>query len=544
MPETVFDSFSYWNPIWALSLSPILAITFLLWVEKWLLSSPNNLPWVGERSGFFPRISACLRDKNESVSGLSAGYSTFGSKGKFFVKPDMAFQPQIMVSREHFRWFLDQPQDVLSIREDRIEQLALKFVLPGHVDSFFLDAIHHKMTRNMVKLQGILAEEVSRNMDAALGADTENWVEANVFVTAEKIIVSAMMRILAGQSVCRNDTFWEDAKGFSNAFGFSSILIGRILPKFLKPILGWPLSGLTLIRQRKLMNKWFTPLVEERFTNLLKKSQDPDFDYKPPQDLITWTLESLLRTGNVERCPNNLTRRLAILASLAVPGVQMVTTNIIYDILSSPSDMKVREHLYNEIVNALDTSPGKGWADQHLLPRLVFLNSAIRETLRCNPVAVVSAERKVIPKEGITLPSGQQLPKGARLGIPVVGIHSDENIYPNAAKYEPFRFCNRKPGEELDEKDAAIPVTSTGVVNVTDIFLSFGAGKSACPGRWLATHVMKLTIAYLLYNYELKPYSQRPLNNVIFGSNIPNKEATMIVRRRKARQATGRPLQM
>jgi cytochrome P450 len=157
----------------------------------------------------------------------------------------------------------------------------------------------------------------------------------------------------------------------------------------------------------------------------------------------------------------------------------MVTTNIIYDILSSPSDMKVREHLYNEIVNALDTSPGKGWADQHLLPRLVFLNSAIRETLRYNPTTVVSAERKVVSKEGITLPSGQQLPKGARLGVPIVGIHSDENIYPNAAKYEPFRFCNRKPGEEVDEKDAAIPVTSTGVVNVTDIYLSFGVGKSA-----------------------------------------------------------------
>jgi len=76
MLETAFDSFSYWNPIWALSLSPILAITFLFWVEKWLLSSPNNLPWMGERSGFFPRISACLRDKNESVSGLNAGYST------------------------------------------------------------------------------------------------------------------------------------------------------------------------------------------------------------------------------------------------------------------------------------------------------------------------------------------------------------------------------------------------------------------------------------------------------------------------------------
>ena len=163
----------------------------------------------------------------------------------------------------------------------------------------------------------------------------------------------------------------------------------------------------------------------------------------------------------------------------AVPAVKATTTNVIYDMLSSPPDMKVQEHLYNEIANNLDTSPGKGWTDQTLLPRLVFLNSAIRESLRCNPNSSVVLEQKVLPKEGVTLPSGQHLPKGTWLGVPIVGVHSDENIYPNAANYEPFRFCNRKPGEEPDEKDAAIPVTSTGVVNVSDTFLSFGAGKFA-----------------------------------------------------------------
>ncbi|KAN0073881.1 Cytochrome P450 [Elaphomyces granulatus] len=465
-------------------------------------------------------------------------FTQFGSKGKFFVKPDMVFRPQIMVPREHIRWFLQQPQDVLSVQEARYEKFGLEFVLPGHeddVDLVFLDAVHRKlMTRNLVKLQRALAEEVSRNIDAALGTDTENWVEANVWVTVEKTVVSALMCILAGQSVCRNDAFWKDVSGFTNAFGFSSILIGRILPKFLKPILGWPLSGLTLIRLRKLMKKWYTPLVKERFTGLLKKSQDPNFDYTPPQDLITWTLDSLLNTGNVERCnPNDVCRLLTLMISVAVPTVQTTTTNVIYDMLSSPPDMKVREHLYNEIVNALDTSPGKGWADQDLLPRLVFLNSAIRETLRCNPASVIAVERKVVPKEGVTLPSGQHLPKGSLLGVPVVGIHSDENIYPNAAKYEPFRFCNRKPGEEPDGRDTAISITSTGDVNITDIFLSFGAGKFACPGRWLASHVIKLTIAYLLYNYELKPYSQRPPSTVIFGNIRPNSEATMIVHRRK-----------
>ena len=231
----------------------------------------------------------------------------------------MGFKPEVMIPREHIRWVLDQPEEVLSIHEARYEKFALDLVLPGHdaaIDQVFLDTIHRKLTRNLLTLQGALAEEVTRNMDAALGTDTENWVEANVWVTVEKTVFSAMIRILVGQSVCRNDNFRDEVSRFAKAFGYSSIFVGRILPKFLKPLLGRLLSSLTLIRQRNLLKKWFIPLVEERFANLSKKSHDPNFDYTPPEDLITWTSDALLKTGNVERCsPDNLSRRLAIMVS-------------------------------------------------------------------------------------------------------------------------------------------------------------------------------------------------------------------------------------
>ena len=225
----------------------------------------------------------------------------------------------IMVPRENIRWVLDQPQDVLSIHQARYEKFALNFVLPGHddaVDQVFLDTIHRKMTRNLLKLQGALAEEVSRNMDAVLGTDTENWVEANVWLTVEKTVFTPLMRILVGQSVCRDDAFRDGISGFTKAFGYNSILVGRYLPNFLKSTLGWPLSANVLIRQRRLLKKYFVPLVEERFANLYKKSQDPNFEYNPPEDLVTWASDALLKTGNVERCsPDGLSRRLAIMVS-------------------------------------------------------------------------------------------------------------------------------------------------------------------------------------------------------------------------------------
>jgi hypothetical protein len=237
----------------------------------------------------------------------------------FFVKPDALFKTEVMVPREYIRWVLEQPLDVLSVHEARYEKFALDMVLPEHdnaVDQIFLDTIHRKMTRNLTKLQPAFAEEVSRNMDAALGTDTERWVEANVWLVVEKTVFSAIMRILVGQSVCRNDDFRDELNRFTKAFGYNSLLVGRVVPKFLRSTLGWLLSSFVLITQKRLVNKWFTPLVEERFENLYKKSQNPEFDYTPPQNLVTWASEALLVTGNVERCtPYDLARRLAIMVN-------------------------------------------------------------------------------------------------------------------------------------------------------------------------------------------------------------------------------------
>lgn len=143
--------------------------------------------------------------------------------------------------------------------------------------------------------------------------------------------------------------------------------------------------------------------------------------------------------------------------------------------------MNLQEALHDEVAEALHLSSGKGWADPGLLPRLVLLESAIRESFRCNPISLIVAERKVLPKGGIALPSGETIPQGTILGIPTIGIHRDENIYQNAERYDPFRFCNRRPDHASANVDDAPsgPRTSSTVVNVTDSFLNFGVGKYA-----------------------------------------------------------------
>ena len=53
------------------------------------------------------------------------------------------------------------------------------------------------------------------------------------------------------------------------------------------------------------------------------------------------------------------------------------------------------------------------------------------------------------------------------------------------------------------------------------------------PGRWLVAHQLKLMLAYVTLNYDIKHINERPVNRVFGDSIIQPHTATMIVRRRK-----------
>lgn len=44
--------------------------------------------------------------------------------------------------------------------------------------------------------------------------------------------------------------------------------------------------------------------------------------------------------------------------------------------------------------------------------KMMYTDNLIREGLRINPILTQVAMREVKPKDGITLPSGEQLPQG------------------------------------------------------------------------------------------------------------------------------------
>lgn len=105
------------------------------------------------------------------------------------------------------------------------------------------------------------------------------------------------------------------------------------------------------------------------------------------------------------------------------------------------------------------------------------------------------------------------------LTVPLEAVHLDEDLYPNARQYFPFRFAG-----SADTKQKLL-------VSLDDGFLSFGTGRWACPGRFFASMEMKILMAKLILDYDVDYIKERPRPWSISWMNLAP-WAKMRVRRR------------
>ncbi|KAF6785036.1 cytochrome p450 [Colletotrichum sojae] len=135
------------------------------------------------------------------------------------------------------------------------------------------------------------------------------------------------------------------------------------------------------------------------------------------------------------------------------------------------------------------------------------LDSFIQEAHRLNSPNLTSVQR--LATQDVTLSDGTFLPKGTKLEFPAYAFHLDDDLHENAAQFDGFRFFRKRQeaGEGVGGKHH--------YVGVRKDMLGWGYGKNACPGRFMADVEIKLVVAFLLMNYEIKnPDGQGRYQNV------------------------------
>jgi hypothetical protein len=118
-----------------------------------------------------------------------------------------------------------------------------------------------------------------------------------------------------------------------------------------------------------------------------------------------------------------------------------------------------------------------------------YLTACIDESLRLSPIVGGCLMREV-GAGGITI-NGRFIPKGVDVGVPHHAIMRNPRYYSNPLEYRPQRWI---PSETSKEELAL----------ARSAFCPFGIGPTGCVGKAWALVEMKITLAQLLFQYDLQ----------------------------------------
>ncbi|KAJ3618423.1 hypothetical protein MTP99_006420 [Tenebrio molitor] len=162
-------------------------------------------------------------------------------------------------------------------------------------------------------------------------------------------------------------------------------------------------------------------------------------------------------------------------------GFETSSTLMTFALYELAKHQQIQETLRNEISSVLQKHNNQISYDS--IQDMKYLSQVIDETLRLHPPAAVTNRRCI---EDYKLPDQDVIiEKGTTVIIPIIGIHYDEEYYPEPEKFDPERFT--------DENKKA---------RHNYAFMPFGEGPRNCIGMRFGLLQSKMGLVSLLKNYK------------------------------------------
>ncbi|GJN88360.1 hypothetical protein Rhopal_001325-T1 [Rhodotorula paludigena] len=163
-------------------------------------------------------------------------------------------------------------------------------------------------------------------------------------------------------------------------------------------------------------------------------------------------------------------------------GTETTSTSMTYIMYTLSNRPDVMKRLQEELDGFMGLSEVP---DIQGLARQPYLNAVIKEGLRVFTPALGSLDR-LVPKGGMVF-DGVFLPEGTAVGLQSWTTHRDAEVWgDDAYEFKPERWL-----AETQEMKAA--------------FIPFSIGGRNCPGQNLAMYDMRLFLAVLARNFDVKP---------------------------------------
>ncbi|KAL2873445.1 hypothetical protein SGCOL_011391 [Colletotrichum sp. CLE4] len=520
----------------------LVFVGLLILDHTWKPTYPENIPVVGYGKGTVARFKNFYYYMFRYRDWVIEGYKKYNKQNRAFVVPAAASRaPDIIIPQSLTKWLLEYPDSVVSAHEAHNDVLYSDYNFLGKVyadDVWHTLVIHKSLARHLSTLIPAIEEEVSVAVDEAFGTDTQDWKTLNLWDAWLTIVPPVTNRMLVGEGVCRTKEFCKAMVSFVDQVILNCFAL-HMVPQTILPILG-PLIALPNWWLWRKASKHSLPVIRKRLDDMAKKEAgDPAYEsWIAPEDFITWDIRMAKSERKFfELDPYVISKRLLPIQFAAIHTTVITGHSIVLDLLSSDPAKGYIEGIREEAERVLREEGGR-WT-KNGLSRLYRLDSAIRESQRLSNFSCTLMERKVIAKEGITNEQeGWHLPRGTFLTVNLEGLHHDDELNANAREYDAFRTSRQR--EEYEAKpqsernlDEGLRLKNLGMVTTSDAHLPFGHGRHACPGRFFVAHELKMVVANLFLNYDVKPLAERPKHQWVGVTVVPPVDAKIELKRRK-----------
>ncbi|KAJ0385947.1 hypothetical protein COL922a_005315 [Colletotrichum nupharicola] len=372
------------------------------------------------------------------------------------------------------------------------------------INPLLLNVIKSNLTPSLAKVAVTLSGHIQRTVLNSLGSCTE-WTEVVLYDKLPNMVAIISGRIFIGPELCHKEEYLEASTMFFLRF------IGKhYVPEIKK-----------LAEHRRRAAQVLVPVIEER-----KRLNTEGTE--APEDMLQWFIAKSSKFGMDSN--EKLAETQLSLSVVAIHTTTMAATHTVYDIAARCPD--VIPALRDEIKSVLAAN-GNEWTTSALF-QMKLLDSVMRDSQRFNPASLISFLRTIT--KPVTLKDGTTLPAGTNIAVPMVGPLQDDSHYTDPNLFDPYRFVSIRDEMRSDPLQYANK-EQYQFVSSTKENMAFGFGRHACPGRFFAATEIKMLLARLLLEYDIRMPDgvQHRYENIVRGDMIePDHTKTMMVRKATA----------
>ncbi|XXH01654.1 hypothetical protein Hte_008014 [Hypoxylon texense] len=513
-------------------LAPVVLLTGYFLYQFYSAPKLPDLPIVNAKPGeWFPLQRAKWRNTMNMRIATEIAYNHH--RNRACVLPIAGAQNFIHLPREDLQWLVDRPATEVDILEQIIDFLQLDYTITDPKLAHFpahISIASGALTRETGNLVPDLLDEIEFGIRSHWGIEDE-YRSVCVYDSMRRIVGQTTNRAFIGLPLCRNSALLDAAV----AFALDIPITSSLLHLFWKPIR--PLAALLITLPNRIHSYRFFNIIRPEIRRRLKeydaRRADPNCETllaKKPNDFLQWSIDQAKSLGDpyygkVE----TLAGRVLLVNFTSIHTSSFAITHVILDLASSKQEYI--EELRDEITSVLALPEHGGQWSKRALAAMPKLDSVLRESQRLNSFVTTATNRMVVAPKGITTPSGTHVPKGAMVCTPSFPVFHDPELYPEPHTFKPFRFAEQRAAS-AEAGGSYVQRSRLAFATTSPEYTAFGHGRHACPGRFFASTMLRLTLAYAILNYDFEIQAERPENIWFAANRIPPLAASIRVKRR------------